>query len=104
MSSVLRPYDSIGRYGGEEFLVVFPKCEVASAVAISERIRRSISGATVRTETEEILVTASIGIAEVGHSRDAHAVIREADKALFRAKNKGRDRVEFPALEQMSSG
>jgi len=104
MSSVLRPYDSIGRYGGEEFLVVFPKCEVASAVAISERIRRAISGATVSTETEDILVTASIGIAEVGHSMDAHAVIREADKALFRAKKKGRDRVEFPALEQMSSG
>lgn len=104
MSSVLRPYDSIGRYGGEEFLVVFPKCDVASAAAISERIRRSISGATVSTEAEDILVTASIGIAEVGLSTDAHAIIREADKALFRAKKKGRDRVESPALEQMSSG
>lgn len=104
MSSVLRPYDSIGRYGGEEFLVVFPKCEVASAVAIAERIRRSISGSTVTTDTEEMLVTASIGIAEVRHSTDAHAVIREADNALFRAKKKGRDRVEFPALEQISSG
>jgi len=104
MSSVLRPYDSIGRYGGEEFLVVFPKCDVASAVAIAERIRRSISGATVSVQTEEILVTASIGIAEVRRSMNAHAVIREADNALFRAKKKGRDRVEFPALEQMSSG
>jgi diguanylate cyclase (GGDEF)-like protein len=103
MSSVLRPYDSIGRYGGEEFLVVFPRCDVANAVAIAERIRRSISGATVSTQTEEIVVTASIGIAEVRYSKDANAVIREADNALFRAKQNGRDRVEFSALERMSA-
>ena len=101
MSSVLRPYDSIGRYGGEEFLVVFPKCEVADAATIAERIRCSISCATVRTQTEEILVTASIGIAEVRHSPDTTAVIREADDALFQAKQKGRDRVELSALDRM---
>ena len=104
MSSVLRPYDSIGRYGGEEFLVVFPKCGIDSAVAIAERIRRSISQARVRTQTEEILVTASIGIAEVRHTTDANAVIREADRALFRAKQKGRDCVEFSTLERTSTG
>jgi two-component system cell cycle response regulator len=101
MSSVLRPYDSIGRYGGEEFLVVFPKCEIASAVAIAERIRRSISNTTIRTQSEEILVTASIGIAEVRHPTDVNAVIREADCALFRAKQKGRDCV-VSTLQRMS--
>jgi two-component system, cell cycle response regulator len=103
MSSVLRPYDSIGRYGGEEFIVVFPNCEVASALAIAERIRCSISGATVSTQIEKILVTASIGIAEVRYSADTKAAIREADNALFRAKQKGRDRVEFSAPEQVST-
>jgi two-component system cell cycle response regulator len=102
MSSVLRPYDSIGRYGGEEFLVVFPKCEIASAVAIAERIRRSISNTTISTQTERILVTASIGIAEVRHPTDVNAVIREADGALFRAKQKGRDCV-VSTLERMST-
>jgi diguanylate cyclase (GGDEF)-like protein len=103
MSAVLRPYDSIGRYGGEEFLVVFPRCDVADAIAIAERIRRSISGATVCTQTEEIVVTASIGIAEVRYATDPNAVIREADNALFRAKQNGRDRVEFSTLERMST-
>jgi diguanylate cyclase (GGDEF)-like protein len=101
MNSVLRPYDSIGRYGGEEFLVVFPKCELANALAIAERIRRSISRATVSTQTEEILVTASIGIAEVRDYTDANAAIREADNALFHAKQKGRDRIESSTLERM---
>jgi len=101
MNSVLRPYDSIGRYGGEEFLVVFPKCELANALAIAERIRRSISRATVSTQTEQILVTASIGIAEVRDYTDAKAAIREADNALFHAKQKGRDRIESLTLERM---
>ena len=103
MSSVLRPYDSIGRYGGEEFLVVFPKCEIASAVAIAERIRRSISQEWLGRKLKRSSLTASIGIAEVRFSTDANAVIREADSALFRAKQKGRDCVEFSTPERMAS-
>jgi len=101
--SVLRPYDSIGRYGGEEFLVVFPKCKIADGLTIAERIRRSISEAIIRTQTEKILVTASIGIAEVHPFVDLNAVIEEADNALLRAKKQGRDRVEFSALERLST-
>lgn len=101
MSSVLRPYDSIGRYGGEEFIVVFPSCDAANAAAIAERIRRSISAVPVTALSEKIFVTASIGIAEARQSHDADAVIREADNALFRAKQAGRDRVEC-SIERMS--
>jgi diguanylate cyclase (GGDEF)-like protein len=102
MSSVLRPYDSIGRYGGEEFIVVFPSCDVANAAAIAERIRRAISIAPVTMQSERILVTASIGIAEARRSQDADSVIREADNALFRAKQSGRDRIEFSVVGRRS--
>jgi diguanylate cyclase (GGDEF)-like protein len=102
MSSVLRPYDSIGRYGGEEFIVVFPGCDAVSASAIAERIRRSISAVPIMARSERIFVTASIGIAEARRSQHADAVIREADKALFRAKQAGRDRIEFSIQERMS--
>jgi diguanylate cyclase (GGDEF)-like protein len=83
MSSVLRPYDSIGRYGGEEFIVVFPRCDVSAAAAIAERIRRAISIAPVGAQNDRISVTASIGIAEARNSKDADAVIREADWLSF---------------------
>jgi two-component system, cell cycle response regulator len=96
MTSVLRPYDSIGRYGGEEFIIVFPKCDVAQAFVIADRVRRAISVQPVRTSWDAVTVTASIGIAEVGPLMDSDTVIREADNALFRAKQGGRNRVELP--------
>jgi two-component system, cell cycle response regulator len=102
MSSVLRPYDSIGRYGGEEFIVVFPSCDVESAATVAERIRRAISVGPVITPSERISVTASIGIAEARQSQDSDSVIREADHALFRAKQAGRDRVEFSTEKRLS--
>jgi len=96
MTSVLRPYDSIGRYGGEEFIIVFPKCDVAQAFAIADRVRRAVSIQPVRTHWDAVTVTASIGIAEARPLMDSDSVIREADNALFRAKQGGRNRVELP--------
>jgi len=95
MTSVLRPYDSAGRYGGEEFIIVFPKCDAAQASSIAERIRRSISLAPVRTNFDAISVTASIGLAQAQRYRNADSIIRDADDALFRAKQGGRNRVEL---------
>lgn len=95
MSSALRPYDLIGRYGGEEFIAVFPKCDESSACSIAERIRRSISFGGVSTETGKVQITASIGVAQAWEPKNIEAVIREADMALFRAKEAGRNRVEL---------
>jgi two-component system, cell cycle response regulator len=103
MASVLRPYDSIGRYGGEEFIIVFPKCDAANALTIAERVRRSISIEPVRTHWEGIAVTASIGLAEAQSPTDADAVIRQADNALFRAKQGGRNRVEMSTGEALAN-
>jgi two-component system cell cycle response regulator len=96
MTSVLRPYDCIGRYGGEEFIILFPKCDVTQAFTIAERVRRAISIQPVRTSWDAVTVTASIGIAEARPLMNSDAVIREADDALFRAKQGGRNRVELP--------
>jgi diguanylate cyclase (GGDEF)-like protein len=94
MCSVLRPYDVVGRYGGEEFIVVFVRCEEDAAAAIAERIRESTSSEPIPAGSQRISITASIGVAQVLHAKDADAAIREADDALFRAKQLGRNRVE----------
>jgi two-component system cell cycle response regulator len=99
MVAKLRPYDLIGRYGGEEFIFVFPQCDAAKAGAIAERLRVFISDEPVTFGSRGLIVTASIGIASSLGSRNADLLIREADTALFRAKHGGRNRVELsPAV------
>jgi two-component system cell cycle response regulator len=97
MQSCLRPYDSIGRYGGEEFLAVVPNCPASTVMNVAERIRRTIEDLTVDTEAAGIIrLSASFGvaIANAAHQSEA-AVIDAADRALYMAKHRGRNRVEF---------
>jgi diguanylate cyclase (GGDEF)-like protein len=95
MDGALRPYDSIGRYGGEEFLVVLPDCDLAGALAVAERVRLAIARAPVETPSKTISITVSLGVATgSGPSLDVESLIRKADEALYRAKRGGRNRVE----------
>ena len=96
MSSQMRPYDAVGRYGGEEFVIVAPGCDSASAVLVGERIRKSIEKDRVSTADGAIPITISIGVAvsSKGKEKNADALVRAADAALYRAKEKGRNRVE----------
>jgi two-component system cell cycle response regulator len=90
----LRNYDWIGRYGGEEFLILLPGCNTPAGVAIAERFRASIAAAPVHAGGIEVPVTVSIGLsstADVGF--DSAALIAAADAALYRAKSGGRNRV-----------
>lgn len=92
----LRPYDAVGRYGGEEFLVIMPTCDRDAAHRRAEEIRAAIAAGPVVEGSLSVAVTGSIGVA-VTSPQDLHdpaGVIGRADRALYRAKDAGRNRVE----------
>ena len=95
LSESVRKNDIVGRYGGEEIAMVLPETGLHGAGILAERIRRSISEQRFMWEGELLNVTASIGVATigVGQAETADALIRAADRALYRAKTAGRDRV-----------
>ena len=97
MSGVVRPYDSIGRYGGEEFLIVVPDCDSDGVLSIAERIRAALAEKPLITPEGIISVTMSLGVATQfpDESCDVPFMIRAADEAMYQAKNKGRNRVEL---------
>ena len=101
MSLVLRPHDRIGRYGGEEFLITVSSCMGSDAMILAERIRHSISMEPVDSLSGEIPMTVSLGVTIGGNQigEDAGTLIAVADKALYRAKIAGRNRVEFLNLK-----
>jgi diguanylate cyclase (GGDEF)-like protein len=88
----LRPYDCVGRYGGEEFLLILPNCGIESALIRGEQLRAAVQSARVRDGETLLRVTASFGVASVLPSHnEAEAVIRAVDAALYRAKSSGRN-------------
>ena len=101
MHSLMRSYDSIGRYGGEEFLIVLSECCGECAVSFAQRICASIGGALVDTPEGRIPVTISLGVASSGRNNrlDAHSLLGAADAALYKAKDKGRNRVEVAPVD-----
>ncbi len=95
MRMVVRPYDGIGRYGGEEFLLVLPDCDEAGAVALAERVRESIEADAMVLAEGMVPITFSLGVATSKVAQEPEALIGAADTALYRAKNNGRNRVEL---------
>ncbi|MEC5160194.1 MULTISPECIES: GGDEF domain-containing protein [unclassified Janthinobacterium] len=95
MARMLRPYDSLGRYGGEELMVVLPACGDDGALEVAERIRKAVCGAPVATDFGALPVSVSIGVAVLAPGADAtlNQLIQCADQALYAAKNGGRNRV-----------
>ena len=95
LSAVLRTYDALGRYGGEELIAVLPGCGTVGSLAVAERMRCAVASAPIETGTGAVTVTVSIGSASGGaEETDAVALIARADAALYRAKDGGRNRVE----------
>src|SRR5262245_61648287 len=97
----LRPYDEVGRYGGEEFLIVLQNADASTATSVCNRIRLAMREKPLDTSEGIISVTLSMGVAigGFGESLDKDALLRGADEALYRAKQKGRDCVEFALVE-----
>jgi diguanylate cyclase (GGDEF)-like protein len=96
MYSLMRSYDYIGRYGGEEFLVILPDCCLECAAAFAERLRLCVSSDSIDTAEGMIPVTISFGVTanSKDRKRNADSLVKAADEALYRAKENGRNRVE----------
>jgi diguanylate cyclase (GGDEF)-like protein len=109
----IRTYDSVGRFGGEEFLVVAPGCDVASGLSQAERLREVVCSEPITVKDTSINVTVSVGVATSPEPKpqDMEALLSGADKALYCAKARGRNRVEgessptpLPATPSLPNG
>ena len=94
IAAAVRSYDTVGRFGGEEFLVVLPGADLEQTRAVAQKIWRLIRQKPFRLEGKEVPVTASLGVA-AAREEDAEytEVLKRADQALYSAKSAGRDRV-----------
>lgn len=95
MQSALRPYDALGRYGGEEFLIIIPNCTRQSLLKVAERIRLQMVEEEIPTVEGAVSITLSVGGLSSNGTKgtDVNSLIRMADDALYRAKAEGRNRV-----------
>jgi diguanylate cyclase (GGDEF)-like protein len=90
----VRPGDPIGRWGGEEFVVLLPGAGPAEGAIVAERLRVSVRETPVRLDGVEVAVTVSVGLASVRADTDMLArLLGRADAAMYRAKTAGKDRV-----------
>jgi two-component system, cell cycle response regulator len=92
-TAAMRSYDTLGRYGGEEFLMVAPMRETSAK--LWERARASVAATPFKTNRSPVRVTVSIGIAFGRSGNDIDALIASADAALYRAKENGRNQIAF---------
>jgi diguanylate cyclase (GGDEF)-like protein len=89
----LRAPDRVGRYGGEEFLIILANTDTKTALQVAERIRARIAASPINTHGQQVSITISVGVTTLRAEDDFHAVLKRADEALYHAKGEGRDRV-----------
>ncbi len=98
----VRETDKVGRYGGEEFIVILPETSVDNAVKLAERIRRKISEFSFEINNYVLTITVSIGVAGLGeHGKTFEEILQAADLALYEAKRKGKNRVAVLKKEEI---
>lgn len=99
----LRTIDCFGRYGGEEFLMVLPQTPLEGAHIKAERVRKKVASLKFPAIGDDFRVTVSIGVAEYHNDESTDDTLQRADKALYRAKDAGRNRVE-PGQREVPTG
>ena len=103
LRNAMRTYDSLGRYGGDEFLAVIPGCDPAGVARFAESFRARIDRKAVETPEGLIPTTLSLGLVALDNIRDikAETLVRVADAALYRAKIDGRNRVAVATAQDV---
>ncbi|MGH8975418.1 MAG: diguanylate cyclase domain-containing protein, partial [Acidimicrobiia bacterium] len=95
LRQVVRPSDTVARFGGDEFVIVCEDVDgVADATGLAERIARALD-APFSVDGGEVFLSASLGISMAGAASSAEELLRDADAAMYRAKEQGRSRIEF---------
>lgn len=100
MAIAVRRDDYVGRYEGEEFLVVLPNCTAEAAREVGERVRQAIAKETF---PNEVGITVSIGVSQWRSGQEIRDLLHLADVALYRAKQEGRNRVEVETASEVES-
>jgi len=103
LRGAMRTYDSLGRYGGDEFLAVVPGCDLEAAARFAESFRARIDRKAIETPEGLIPVTLSLGVVALENLRDVRSetFVRVADAALYRAKIAGRNRVALATAQDI---
>jgi len=94
LTDSLRGYDGVGRYGGEEFLMVIPGCDWDTTIRRSNQIRELVASKAISTSAGQTRITISMGAAVAEYPTSVEELVRRADRALYQAKRNGRNRVE----------
>jgi two-component system, cell cycle response regulator len=98
LKNAMRTYDTVGRYGGEEFFIISPGCDEEALSRRAESLRSSIAREPVATSEGSIPVTLSLGAVVAATELPQDQLIKAADEALYRAKRAGRNRVELAEM------
>lgn len=93
LQSNVRRNDLVCRYGGEEFILFFPATDRSSAIGIAERVRKQIANTPVICGDVTLNVTISMGVSNLGQDEEFDRALRRADTMMYRAKDKGRNRL-----------
>ena len=89
----IREQDGVARWGGEEFLFVLPDTEESNAVVLAEKVRETLATSPVELQQKKVVITASFGVAQIDFEQGLDKALTLADKALYKAKEKGRNKV-----------